>query len=44
MKHKTLPHLKVRERFLYAENPTLGVGFNNAYSYTTEQKTPFGVE
>ena len=26
---------------LYAENPTLGVGFNYAYSYTTEQKNSF---
>ena len=27
--------------FLYSENPTLGVGFEEAYSYAYERRTPF---
>ena len=30
-----------RRIFLYAENPTLGVGFSKAYSYGDDRKTPF---
>ena len=29
--------------FLYTENPTLGVGFREAYSYEYEKETPFDI-